>query len=376
MNAFHIFAAVAGVFGAFVASVPSVMAVGHRCVLGSGSEIIEQGPSRLLIVGNPIIDMSASVDYSVVEQLNLIKGESKGLVTPEDFKKLGDSITVQARNAGGASGNTARAYGYLGGQVAFLGRCGEDEFADQFSQSLAENGVEDLTIRIPDNFTTQLYSLVTPDAERTMYVLSGASRTLESADVDESLMDNFDYYVVDAFVYFGDERVALTNKMVDAALSRGKGVITLFSNMTCIRRSGELLRQLADKSTYISGNVEEYCALYGMPNREQVFRMFEERTSGPNPQHKLVIITMGHLGAMVVYQGKRYPVPPCDVSVVDTTGAGDFFAGSFLYGVLNGWTIRKSAKFAIAMVGDILSHMGISISDGTRAKIDAIKGIA
>ncbi|CDR93718.1 Ribokinase like superfamily protein, putative [Babesia bigemina] len=368
MNASYIFAAFVGIFAS--------VAYGSKCQLGSGDEVLEKGPSRLLIVGNPIIDMTASVDYSVVEALNLIKGESKGLVTPDDFKRLGDSITVQARTAGGSSGNVARAYGYLGGKVAFLGRCGQDEFADQFSQSLAENGVEDLTIRIPEKFTTQLYSLVTPDAERTMYVLSGASRTLQSSDVDESLMDEFDYYVADAFVYFGDERVALTNKMVDAALSRGKGVITLFSNMTCIRRSGDALKELADKSTYISGNLEEYSTLYGIPNREDLFRMFEDRTSGSHPQHKAVIITMGGMGAMVIYQGKRYIVPPCKVDVVDTSGAGDFFAGSFLYGVLNGWNVRKAGKFAVAMVGDILSHMGISISEGTHTKINEIKGIA
>ncbi|GBE61141.1 adenosine kinase [Babesia ovata] len=364
MNASYIFAAFFGIFACAVQNV--------SCKRASGFEKIEKGPKRVLFVGHPMIDVYASVDYETVETLNIAKGESQG-ITPETFKKLGDLVTIQARNAGGSACNTARAFGYLGGKVSFYGRVGEDDEATLFSETLVNYGVEDLTLRVPGKFTSQLYSLVTPDADSTMYLLFGASHTMTRDDLDESIMDNYDYYVVNGFMFADEEQVALTHKMVEAAINRGKGVVTLFANSFCIRRNGQYLKPIAEVSSYIAGNLEEYSALYETSDREELFRMFEERTAGLYPQHKLVIITMGKEGAMLVYKGKRYHVPPCNVDVVDTTGAGDFFAGSVLYAAMNGYSMKKGGKFAHALVGDVISRMGISIREETRPVIEEIK---
>ncbi|CDR93719.1 Ribokinase like superfamily protein, putative [Babesia bigemina] len=364
MNASYIFAAFVGIFAYAVQFA--------HCKRACGFEKIERGSKSILFVGHPMIDIYARADYSVVEQLNVAKGEPR-LITPETFRQLGEMVNVEARNAGGSACNTARAFGYLGGKAAFFGLVGEDEEAEIFKKSLTDNNVEDLTRRIPDTFTSQLYSLVTPDKERTMYLMFGASHKLKSTDLDESIMERFDYYAVNGFMFADEEQVKFTHKMIDAALNRGKGVITLFANSFCIRRNGKYLKPIVEVSAYISGNLEEYSELYEMSDREELFRMFEKRTQGMFPQHKLVIITMGGEGAMLIYKGKRYHVPPCNVEVVDTTGAGDFFAASILYAALNGFSMKKGGKFAHALVGDIISRMGIQISEGVRAEIDELK---
>ncbi|GBE61145.1 adenosine kinase [Babesia ovata] len=340
-----------------------------------GDAVLENRSNSVLFVGHPLINMLARADYSVIERLGVAKGESN-LVTRETFDELEKLVKVENMSPGCSSSNSAIAYSYLGGKTSYFGLMGDDDEAKVFCDSLAKYGVENMSVTIPGQRTSQVYALVTPDADRTMYVLFGASHTMKASDIDESLMDNIDYYAVNGFIFADEEQVALTYKMVDAALNRGKGVVTLFANSFCIRRNGKYLKEIAEKSAYISGNLEEYTELYEMSDREALFRMFEERTQGPKPQHKAVIITMGSEGAMVMYQGERFYVPPCNVDVVDTTGAGDFFAGSFLYGVLNGWSIKKSGQFAVAMVSDIISHMGLAISEETRATIDAIKNAA
>ncbi|GIX66356.1 adenosine kinase [Babesia caballi] len=340
-----------------------------------GHEILENGPSSILFTGHPLANLIARVDPSVIESLNFAKGESNG-ITPETFKKLGERVNVESIHPGCSSSNSAFAYSYLGGDSSYYGLVGDDEYADLFEERLSHCGVKNLIIRKRELFTSQLYSLVTPDAERTMYLMFGASHTMKSDDLDESIMDNFDYYAVNGFMFADDDQVKLTNKMIDAALSRGKGVITFLANSSCVRRHGDHLKAAAEKSIYLTGNLEEFRELYGLEEPEKLFTMFEELTDGEKPQHKAVIITMGSEGAYVTYHGKRYFVPPCDVEAVDTTGAGDFFAGAFFYGLLNGYSIKTSSEFAVVTVGDTISRVGITFSDGLAAKIVDIKASA
>ncbi|CDR93716.1 Ribokinase-like superfamily protein, putative [Babesia bigemina] len=337
-----------------------------------GDAVLENRSNSVLFVGHPLINLLARADYSVIERLGVAKGESN-LVTRDTFDELEKLVNVENMSPGCSSSNSAIAYSYLGGKTSYYGLMGDDDEATAFGDMLATYGVDNIAIRVPGQRTSQVYCLVTPDADRTMYVLFGASHTMKPSDLDENIMERFDYYAVNGFMFADEDQVALTNKMVESALSRGKGVITLFANSFCIRRNGKYLKPIADVSAYISGNLEEYTELYEIYSREELFSMFEERTSGSTPQHKAVVITMGSEGAMVMCQGTRVYVPPCNVEVVDTTGAGDFFAGSFLYGVLNGWNVRKAGQFAVAMVSDIISHMGLTISKDTRAVIDAIK---
>ncbi|GIX66346.1 adenosine kinase [Babesia caballi] len=364
MNSSSFLAAVFGVFAAFASTA--------ICRDASGNERLELGPTRLFFAGNAMVDMFARVDQSVIDSLNFAKGESNG-ITPETFKALGEKVQVESKNPGGSSANTARAYAYLGGKASYFGLIGEDELADDFDSYLGSYGVDMKTIRRPGTFTSQLYSLVTPDAERSMYLLFGASRTIVAEDVDASVMDDYDYYVVNGFMFGTPGHIAFTNKMIDAALSRGKKIITLFANSVCIRKYSEHLKPVAAKSAYLSGNLEEFSKLYGIDDKEELFLHFEDLTSVRKLQHKAVIITMGGEGAYIIFRGKRYFVPPTGVEVVDTTGAGDFFAGSVLYGLLNGFTVEQSGEFARAVLSDILTHMGTSVSEDVRAKVAAIK---
>ncbi|GIX66345.1 adenosine kinase [Babesia caballi] len=365
---------VVSLFSVAVALWASVISVALSKI-ATGDEVVERGPASLFFACNGLAAMLARVDQSVIDSLNFTKGESNG-VTPETFKALGERVNVEFRSHGSSSANSARAYCYLGGKASFFTVLGDDEHADLFDSYIGSHGVDMMTIRRPGTFTSQIYTLITPDAERSMYLLWGASHTIKPGDLSASVMDNYDYYVVNGFMFATPGHVEFSHKMIEAALSRGKQLILLLANRVCIRKWSDLLKPIAAKSAYISGNLEEYSMLYGLEEPEKLFTMFEELTDGEKPQHKAVIITMGGDGAMVMFQGQRYFVPPTGVNVIDTTGAGDIFAGSILYGLLNGLSVKKSGELARAMVGDILPRVGTKFSDGLAAKIVDIKASA
>ncbi|KAK1934801.1 putative Ribokinase-like superfamily protein [Babesia divergens] len=337
-----------------------------------GGDILENGPGRILMVGHPMMDIYACVEQDVIDITGVRRGESNR-ISLDVFNVLQEKVRVNSKNPGGSCASTARSYAYLGGNVSYFGICGEDELATKFEDCLTECGVKVLSIRKKDHPTSQTYCLVTPDAERTMCVLFGASHTLKLGDMDGSIMDNFDFYVVSGYMFADEDQTAFTHYMVDEALKRGKRIITTFSNSFCVRRNGHFLKPIAEKSAYITGNLEEFTELYEMNDREALFSMFEKRTVGENPMNIAVVITMGAEGAVIIYQGKRLhiPAPPVE-KVVDTTGAGDFFAGGVLYGLLNGLSVRKAGALGAVMAGDIIGHVGTLITDDLPARVKAV----
>ncbi|GBE61136.1 adenosine kinase [Babesia ovata] len=356
-------------FAALAAVVPA--AAYDRRV--SGRELLEKGAPRLLFAGNASLDLFAAVDESVIKSLDKAKARPKG-ITMKSIKKVGDKILVDTKTPTETSANAARAYAYCGGKAAYFGVLGKDDLANEFDNYLTYNGVEMKTIRRPDMHTSHLYSLVTPDGQYSKYYVSGAAETLTADDLDESIMDKFDFYVVNGFMLGSPSNVDLTNKMVDAALSRGKKIITLFANTVCVRKYGELLKPIAEKSAYLSGNLEEYMRLYNFDTPEEVFEYFEDLTSVKKLQHKAVIITMGTNGALIIFRGRRFEIPATGVTVVNASGAGDFFAGALLYGILNGYSVYQAGEFARAIVGDVISKMSRRIGDGIHHQINHIKG--
>ncbi|ORM39800.1 putative sugar kinase [Babesia sp. Xinjiang] len=337
-----------------------------------GDEILNKGPSSVLFVGHPMIDLFARVDQSVIDGFSVPKGESN-IVPREEFERLSQLVKVEEITPGCSSSNTAFAYCYLGGDASYFGVLGDDDNGDLFDKHLSDNGVKVLTKRKSGHFTSQLLSLVTPDTERTMYLMRGASHAVSEDDISCDMLDNFDYYAVNGFMFATEEQVKITNKMVDAALSRGKGVITLLANSFCVRRNAVYLKPIVEKSAYIAGNIDEFLELSELQGRAELCKALAARTAGDNPLNKAFIVTMGVEGALIFYHGKEFFVPPTGANAIDSTGAGDFFAGAMLYGMLNGWSLKTTSQFTIAIVGDIISHVGTYMSPETREKVEHIK---
>lgn len=73
----------------------------------------------------------------------------------------------------------------------------------------------------------------------------------------------------------------------------------------------------------------------------------------------LAVLTLGAKGCRVLKKGSEYPVfPAMDVAVIDTTGAGDTFNASFLYGLSKGWEIPEIAFFANAAASRSVGILG------------------
>jgi sugar/nucleoside kinase (ribokinase family) len=80
------------------------------------------------------------------------------------------------------------------------------------------------------------------------------------------------------------------------------------------------------------------------------------------PLAKTVCITRGPQGCLIVQGAERLSVPTVPVKAVDTNGAGDMFAGAFLYGVSQGWPPTQAATLANRCAAAVVSQHGNRLS--------------
>ena len=76
------------------------------------------------------------------------------------------------------------------------------------------------------------------------------------------------------------------------------------------------------------------------------------------PSHSALIVTLGARGAMALAGDHLITVPGFAVSAVDTTGAGDVFRGGFIHGVLSGWPLERTLRFANAAAAISCTRLG------------------
>ncbi|MBR4779596.1 MAG: adenosine kinase, partial [Bacteroidaceae bacterium] len=87
---------------------------------------------------------------------------------------------------------------------------------------------------------------------------------------------------------------------------------------------------------------------------------------------EVAVVKMGKRGSAILCQGQRTFVESMEVSrVVDTTGAGDFYAAGVVYGLLNGWDMERCAKAGSLLAGHVIQVIGTTLPDETWEQINA-----
>ena len=86
---------------------------------------------------------------------------------------------------------------------------------------------------------------------------------------------------------------------------------------------------------------------------------------------ELVVITKGDKGSLIISNsGENIKIKPKNVTPLDTVGAGDTYAGAFLYGINNGLSLRKSGELASSLSSKVVTKLGPRLDKNV---IDSIK---
>jgi|TARA_B110000263_G_scaffold148626_2_gene128958 sugar/nucleoside kinase (ribokinase family) len=303
-----------------------------------------------------MVDSLQKIEEEVIDQLSLNKARMT-LVDKDRSNILLDSMTNPTRAAGGSAANTAYWVAQLGGDVGFIGKISDDVIGKQFKESVKESGLKDYTVfESEDNQTGHCAIFITPDGERTMNTYLGAGAHLSIEDLDEKAIDSAEILYMEGYLW---DRPTSKEAFLHAAklnkLSGGKNAITL-SDVFCVEMHRDsFIKFIKESIDFVFCNEEEIMALSKKETTDEAFAYF--KLEFPNLEE--LVCTLGPDGAVVISKGQKVHYDATEAEVVDKTGAGDYFAAGYLYGLQKKLSIEESADIANRSAAHVISEVGV-----------------
>lgn len=308
-------------------------------------------------IGNALVDVLAHGDYPLIEQLGLQPGIMQ-LVDRADSERIYHAMAPSTERSGGSAANTAAGIAALGGSASFIGRIGNDQFGAVFTHDLHALGVTFRNRPVSDAATGRSLVIVTPDAHRTMNTYLGAADQLSSDDLVPELIENAQITFMEGYLW---DRPDAKDALMNAAhVARGTGnkVALTLSDPRCVQRHRpDFLRLISEEVDIVLANEHEAAELFEIEDFEKSVKLLREHCA-------IGAVTRSERGSIVFDSDTVHEIDAKAVpSLIDTTGAGDWYAAGFLLGVAKQWPIQQCGQLAAAAAGAVLVELGARVED-------------
>ncbi len=307
---------------------------------------------ELVGVGSPIMDLLAPVPD---EFLAHVGGEKGGMVLvdhDEMHRILSRLEIVPGYSTGGSAANATFNATRLGLRTSFLGKLGNDELAHSYRSAFEKNGVDPSRFKIAALPNARSLILVTPDAQRTMRTCLAAAMTLSPAEISPADFAGCRHVHMEGYLSFNQ---ALADAVLAAARAAGCTVSMDLASFEVINATRDwIFSQLHKGIDVVFANEDEIRALYQDKNSD-----YADLALRLSAQGVLAAVKLGKDGAWLAEGEKLHRVSPVVVpDVIDTNGAGDAWAGGFLYGYLRDWPLPEAGALASLIGAETVRHLG------------------
>lgn len=303
-------------------------------------------------VGNALVDIQARVADAVVERLGYPKGGMSLVDEAAQLRVLGELNGADiSRCAGGSAANTIIAVADFGGKAAYAGKVSNDALGQFGIQDMRSMGVN-IDVPFATGQTGTSVILITPDAQRTMLTHLGVSATLSPADIDERLIAQSKYVYVEGYLFTGDSTRAAAMRTIEFARKHNVKVAFTLSDPFLIHLFRDTFLELIERDVdLLFCNLEEARSL---TKRHDPIECAEEL----HRHCENVAMTLGADGSIIMHEGQVIPIEGVETEAIDTTGAGDMYAGAVLYGITNGLSWKQSGHLASHAAARIVAQLG------------------
>tara|TARA_B100000965_G_scaffold344763_1_gene315172 strand:- start:2240 stop:3247 length:1008 start_codon:yes stop_codon:yes gene_type:complete len=304
-------------------------------------------------IGNAIVDVLTTIDDITLDRLSYKKG-SMTLIDENKAKDLYEITTNRIQRSGGSVANSLACIAQLGGKTAFIGRVRNDKLGEIFTEEISSTGT--LYKTPPSSIgpsTARCLIFVTPDAQRTMCTYLGASVLLKPEDLDLSAVKEAKILYLEGYLWDNPAAKNAFIKAAEIAKNAGRKVALSLSDGFCVSRHREsFIGLVEDYIDILFANEDEITSLYKTSNINSAIEKLKNKC-------KLAAITLGEHGSIVISNGKAITIDPFIIGkAIDTTGAGDLYAGGFLKGLSDGLNPLISAKMGSICAGHIVTQLG------------------
>ena len=297
-------------------------------------------------LGNALVDTVFKVEHSLIAELGL-EIDQMTLSSAEEhapiIERLIASGAETVSDCGGSATNSLVAAASFGASCFHTCKVSDDEDGTRYLQSLKEAGVGHKgSMASSDSMPTgKCLILVTPDAKRTMTTALNVSSLMDESDLDLDQISNSRIFYIEGYMVTSEENYKVALKALNHLKDFPDVKIALsLSDPGIVMGFKDKFHEIESFGLdYIFGNDDEAMAFVGSDNIEDAFVALKEKSY-------VSIITMGEKGSAVVSNEGVINTPKVDIKAIDTNGAGDMFAGSFLYSLLQNDDLKTCAEFA------------------------------
>ncbi|SPL69037.1 adenosine kinase [Acinetobacter stercoris] len=309
----------------------------------------------LFAIGNALIDLEFKVTDEFLNEQNLQKGTMQ-LSDGETQQKLLDHLNNTQVNKGQASGgsaaNTTVAFSALGGSAFYACRVGHDEFGSTYLKGLNEAGITTSLKSVSNGVTGTCVVLSSADAERTMQTYLGITAELSDEQIDLSPLRSAKWLYIEGYLSTSDTARAAVKKARQIAKDNNVKIALTLSDPAMVQYARQGLDELIGDGVDLIFCNEDEAQMY--TKTDSVEAAFAKLKLLSNE----VVITLSEKGALVGNQYEQFYIDGRKVNAIDTLGAGDAFAGAFLYARNNGEDLKTSTELAILVSSEIVSQYG------------------
>jgi sugar/nucleoside kinase (ribokinase family) len=306
-------------------------------------------------IGNALVD----IEFKVTDQFFHDNGVEKGLMTLVDEERQNHLMRVihhaeAKKQAGGSAANSIVAVSQFGGKSFYCFRVANDELGHFYLKDLNDSGVDIAldTDRLEIGVTGKCLVMVTEDSERTMNTFLGITQNFSVQDIQDSAIKDSKYLFMEGYLVTspnGKEAMIHAKRVAEES---GTKVALTFSDPAMVKYFKSNFDDIIGPSVdLLFANEEEAMLFTGKDN------LVEAREEMKKVARHFVI-TQGKNGAMIFDGDTFIDIEPYPTTAIDSNGAGDMFAGAFLYGITNGHSYASSGKLASMASSKIVSQFG------------------
>lgn len=309
---------------------------------------------KIIGMGNALVDVLVRIDDdSLLEKLHLPKGSMQLIQedTLSEIRKYTSGMKIH-RSTGGSAGNTVCALAALGANPGFIGKVGQDETGTFFGDTLRQRGVNALltTCDLPSGIAS---TFISTDGERTFGTYLGAAATLGAEDLSRKMFAGYNYLYIEGYLLQDHD---LMLRAVQLAKEEGLQVCLDMASYNVVEAERDFFDQLIVKYVdIVFANESEALAYTGKAPHEAL----EEIAS----KCSIAVVKTGKEGSLVKKGTEVIQLLSCPVdNVLDTTGAGDFYAAGFMYGLTCGYSLEKCVQISTILATAVIQEVGTTLS--------------
>ncbi len=318
----------------------------------------------VMAVGNALVDYEFVLTDAALEETELTKGNMTLVDFDEQqqvlaFLKLAN-ITLSKQAGGGSAANTMFTFASLGGKAFYACRVGDDEQGVFYLKDLNQAGVATSTQSIhAGGVTGSCVVAVTEDGERTMQTYLGTSSDITGENVDFDALTQADWLYIEGYLAMSESIQPAMTRLRQQAGIHGAKIAISFADPAVVKFAKEgLLNMLGNKVEVIFCNSEEA-------------RLFTEKKQIKAAARALLdycqiaVVTDGSNGAIIAHQPDNKTditihkvATPVVADVIDTNGAGDNYAGAFLYALSQHYSLPECGRLASEVASQVIQQFG------------------